>query len=144
MQIFKTLKKRILFLFLSCGVVCEYVSLNYSLGSKYMWQCKCCVSICISYIFVRWKKKFTSMAEFFSKLSKRQRNPVENFKTQSGRGGILLYQFDCHYFFRFKDKNIRFSFEMRLDVHFSRCRLPRQFQSWSWILLCQLEHRELE
>ena len=33
------------------------------------------------------------MAEFFSKLSKRQRNPVENFKTQSGRGGgILLYR----------------------------------------------------
>ena len=31
------------------------------------------------------------MAEFFSKLSKRQRNAVEHFKTQSGRGGILLY-----------------------------------------------------
>ena len=35
-------------------------------------------------------KKITSIAEFFSKFSKRQRNPVEKFKTQSGRGGGLL------------------------------------------------------
>mgnify|MGYP001465036381 CR=1 FL=1 len=37
--------------------------------------------------FCKTRTKFTSMAGFFSKLSKRQRNPVENFKTQSGRGG---------------------------------------------------------
>ena len=41
--------------------------------------------------FYKAKKKLTSMEEFFSKLSKRQRNLVENFKTQSGRGASLFY-----------------------------------------------------
>ena len=31
------------------------------------------------------------MAEFFSEVSKRQRNPIENFKTQSVGGGRSLY-----------------------------------------------------
>ena len=33
------------------------------------------------------KKKDIPTAEFFSEVSKRQRNPVENFKTQSVGGG---------------------------------------------------------
>ena len=43
--------------------------------------------------FCKAKKKDTPTAEFFSEVSKRQRNPIENFKTQSVRGGRSLYFF---------------------------------------------------
>ena len=54
-------------------------------SKKYMWECKYCMSLCLCWIFVRQKKKDTPTAEFFSEVSKRQRNPIENFKTQSVR-----------------------------------------------------------
>ena len=40
--------------------------------------------------FCKAKKKDTPTAEFFSEVSKRQRNPIENFKTQSVRGEITV------------------------------------------------------
>ena len=47
-------------------------------SKKYMWECKYCMSLCLCWIFVR-RKKDTPTAEFFSEVSKRQRNPIENF-----------------------------------------------------------------
>ena len=41
------------------------------------------------FIFCKVKKKDAPMAEFVSEVSKRQRNPIENFKTQSVGGGEI-------------------------------------------------------
>ena len=75
----------------SCFYLVElYVTLKYCLASKiYVTVQVLCESMYFLH-FCKAKKNLASIGEFFSKLSKRQRNPVENFKTQSGRGGILL------------------------------------------------------
>ena len=57
------------------------------IGSIYiMWQCKYLLYIFLSYFLMQFKK-FAPTAEFFCRVSKRQRNLLTKINTQSLRGG---------------------------------------------------------